>query len=61
MFPGGWERGKEEQEAIGTAGRQTKNEAGERLARVSLADGACVKYGNKNYTTEPSPGKMMAN
>lgn len=59
--PGGWELWKTEKGAIGTAGMQTNNEAGERLARVSLPDGGCVKYGNKNYTTELSPGKTMAN
>lgn len=61
MFPGGWEPRKDEKGVIGTAGSQANNEAGERLARVSLADGGCVKYRNKNYTTELSPGKMMAN
>lgn len=61
MFPGGWELWKDEKEAIGTAGMQTNNEAGERLARVSLADGGCVKCENKNYTTELSPEKTMAN
>lgn len=61
MFPGGWEPWKDEKGVIDTAGRQTNNEAGERLAWVSLADGGCIKYGNKNYTTELSPGKVMAN
>lgn len=60
-FPGGWEPWKDEKGAIGTAGMQTNNEAGETLARVSFADGGCIKYGNKNYTTELSPGKTMAN
>ena len=61
MFPGGWEPWKDEKGAIGTAGRQTNNGAGKGLARVSLADGGCVKYRNNNYTTELSPGKVMAN
>lgn len=60
-FPGGWEPWEDEKGAIGTAGMQTNNEAGERLARVFFADGGCIKYGNKNYTTELSPGKTMAN
>lgn len=52
---------RDENGAIGTAGMQTNNEAGERLAWVSLANGGCVKCENKNYTTELSPGKTMAN
>lgn len=47
--------------ASGTAGMQTDSEAAEKLAWISLADGSCVKYGKKNYTTELSPGKPVAN
>lgn len=61
MFPGGWERWKDEKRAVGTAGMQTNREAGKRLAQLAPADRGSVKYGNKNYTTELSPGKTIAN
>lgn len=60
MFPGGWEPWKDEKGALAQLeGKQTMKLVKGWPESLLLMEG--VKYRNKNYTTELSPGKMMAN